>query len=148
MPKNQEIFELQLWDSFSDFKLISPKENWPPPKKGKWHAASSLNLEDHFEWVSFPLDDQSKFQDFITSFDLPVRSRLRRSRLREYDLHIEIQRALADIYRSNICIQNSKQTCVCMCVCVSLAEQASPVHSRLPVHSTCSYLRGGWNMLR
>jgi hypothetical protein len=68
--KNSEIFALQLWHDFSAFKLLSPKKEWPHPKKGEFHAASSLDM-NFFQWVTLPEADISNFQRFIASLKEP-----------------------------------------------------------------------------
>lgn len=82
-------------------------ETWPAPKKGKFHAASSLNVGEYFRWIQIPLEDQQNFDTFLNWLPSP--------RLNEYVLETEITRALAEIYRSNRLLVSGK--CECMCLC-------------------------------
>lgn len=101
---NSHFFGMNTFEGVS-FQLLAPKDIWPlPPKKARYHAASSLSIGKHFVWIQAPPEDMDKFHQFLEWFPSP--------KLKQYILEIETIKTLAEIYRSNRLVAKSK--CMCM----------------------------------
>ena len=97
---NSVFFGTNIFEGV-DFQLLAPMGKWPdPPKKARYHAASSLRIGRHFAWIDVPSEDFTKFQQFLEWLPSP--------KLKEYILESEITKTLGEIYRSNRLVANSK----------------------------------------